>query len=165
MLPVEVACKLGQPFFVVRRAPPYFQFDDVFVLEISDDHIEAFFVGNLRFFKSIAVAVDDGLEETEEQQAAVPFQKLAVFFTFLFYHEPLEPVQHFLHVEPVAGQPVVGLGIVAVYVRLHFYFAGHVVENQFGIDAVVDLGAVALFVMENPVQHPMLIVGFWMLKS
>ena len=78
---------------------PYFQFHDEFLSAIGHNKVHAAIVTGLRLHIIETDTIDDGFEESEEQQAALFLEEwhgaLAIFLT----HEVAETGDHVLHVE------------------------------------------------------------------
>jgi hypothetical protein len=67
----EVVGELFQALFVRLGTAPDFQLHDITVLLEGDRHVQAPLFRDLRLFESMALAVEDGVEERQEDQAVV----------------------------------------------------------------------------------------------
>ena len=100
---IQVIGQLVEAIFVGLLAAPEFEFDHVLVLVVRDEDVQAFFFRDLRLFESVAVAIEDGFEEGQKDQAALAFQEITFLFVVFRFHQLLKLQEGFGHVEVLAG--------------------------------------------------------------
>ena len=95
----KIGCQLITTTFFILVASPNLQFNDKFLLAESHYQIHATIVTCLGLNVIEASTIDDGLEESEEQQSSLSLKEGHGAFAILLVNQVLEPCNHMLHVE------------------------------------------------------------------